>query len=369
MVVTKMDTLSSAHYGYGSETTIFDHIAKTMNDKRVPLSQVLMVANEFHRRSLGPDGEPGGLPDPSLVCERLNLARDDSGQPVLPSGFAKYPELLSAFQEVMCDGGIGRLREVIGERLAEAVEGEVRDEVEGRLKSIRNRLAKLVSSARDAAQMNDGSFETAVDWKVGLQMVIQDLDEDRAMLEAPATAMAEVLSKKFEATCPARLKIEVEKLRAAHNDYVIVLEKTLRHECKSTFLPQVHDRVSDRLRTLEAQHGKVRLEDRASPTEVWEDRRLADEQSLVCLTASGAGFKLPLLFPGAEPAPLDANQYRALMPRKIRLISHRVAFVVGQRVRGHLNEMIEGLTFLKNAEGHLDAADTAPYDEVLGSLE
>jgi hypothetical protein len=369
MVITKADALTHDHYGYGKETSIFDHIRKTMDDKRVPLSQVLMVGNVFHRKVVGVDGEPAGPIDPSRVCDLLNLERDAQGHPKLPEGFTRHPELRAAFEEVMRDGGIGRLRQVIGERLAEEVEREVRDEVEGRLRSIRKRLAGLVRSARDAARMDRSSFNAAVSWSVGLQILIQDLARDRAIIEAPATAMGNHLVEVFQGICPDELEISHKRLRASHAMYAEVLQETLREECRANFLPRVHGRVSERLGALEQKHGKVRLDGRDGPVATWEDRRSSDEEQLRCLEGIGAGFLAPDLFPNDEAPSLDDDHYRDVMPRKIRAVTHRAAFAAGLRLRGHLDEMIEGLSLLKKAEGDSDSKDPRPYDEILRDLE
>ena len=364
MVITRADSISRVSLGYDSPTSIFDNVAKILEDKKVPLSQVLMAGNEFHRKA---KEEPGGLP-PSRVCDLLNLDRDGSGNPVLPRAFEKHPDLLAAYREVMADGGIARLRDVIGRLLAEEVEREVRDEVAKRVASIRKRLGSLVRTARDASQMSKGSFRAAVDWRVGLQLLTQDLGRDRNILEGSASAVADHLIDVFTQICPSNLVISEKGIRGAHSEYAQVLEEMLRTDTLVTLLPEVHDKVSARLADLESRHGKVRLDDHDGPVGSWEERRAREEADLSCLSGPGVGFLKPDLFPGSGPPALNDAQYREIMPRKIRAVAHALAFGVGQRLRTHLAEMIDGLTLLRNAEGHGGGPDPRPYDEILADL-
>ena len=156
MIFTRFDGLTKDHHGATAEApNIFENISKTLADNKVPPEQVLLVGNEFHKQLLRPDGRVGA-PSPDLLRAVLKLDLDENDRPKVPEGFKKYDKLVPAFLEVVKDGGIGKVREVIGESLAEQVEAEVREAVDAELRSLKSELVRLLRTAEEAARWTRG---------------------------------------------------------------------------------------------------------------------------------------------------------------------------------------------------------------------
>jgi hypothetical protein len=367
MVITRFDAVARNSYGYGSATTIFDNIHKTMTDNKVPLTQVLLVGNEFHRQLRNPDGT---VHPPTAENFRLslNLDVDAQNQPIIPEGFGRHPDLLRAFGHVLEDGGIARVREIIGATLAEEVEREVREQVDSELKALTRALARQVRAAKDTARMDTQAFRRTVQWKVRLQQVLQEIDRDSQMVESPALELIASLKEEFAALCPETLLIDRRRLRRDHQDYVRVLRDQAVGLSRE-MLASIYGVVGQRLKGVEEKVGKVRLGGSDSPLSAWEDRQERDLADLSWYVAEIQSFERPELFPpGEEEVQLRDVQYRQVMARKIDSVVQRAAFTVGRRIKGHLGELIENLTLIDGSNGHVDTGDPRLFDEILDAL-
>ena len=271
MIFTRLDALPRDSLGYGATTTtILDNIQETMTDNRVPLTQVVLVGNEFHRRLLTPDGT---IRSPTGEEYRfiLNIDVDASGRPVLPPGFDRHAELKDAYEAVLADGGIERVRQIIGRTLADEVEREVRDDVAARLGWLQRDLKRQIQAARDASNMDGQSFKKIIMWKVQLQTIQQLLDRERELVEKPFLDLIGHLRTQFATPLPPNLKIEPKGLPAQHAAYIRVLSDTALSHSQSATLPKLYDAVGDLVAEAEAKVGKLRFGRFDSPMQAWRD--------------------------------------------------------------------------------------------------
>ena len=241
MVFTRFDALTPHHYGIDPATVnILDNIAKTLEENKVPPEQVLLVGNEFYRR-INAEGS-----NPLLKSEQksaiLGLALDGEGRPLVPEGFRRHPvtTAANAFEEVIKDGGIGKMRAVIGEMLADRVESEVRTAVENELRAVRSAMHRIVRSAYEAVNLDRGGFRRAVQWKVKLQEVRRLRDGERQILESPTEKLIEDLGRELtDVLFPTTLRLDRANLRQAHLAYARVLEHQAMHKCASELTRQL----------------------------------------------------------------------------------------------------------------------------------
>ncbi|MFO0957180.1 MAG: hypothetical protein U0800_06895 [Isosphaeraceae bacterium] len=369
MIFTRFDGLARDHYGTaGGTVNIFDNIAKTLGDNRVPPEQVLLVGNEFYKGLLG---EGGRLREPTAEDYRIGLKLEvgDDGRPILPEGFLRHEKLADAFREVIRDGGIGKVREVIGETLAEQVEGAVRRAVDEELRSIRSELSRMVRSAQDAMQTTTDGFRRAVQWKVRLQAARQELGENPAVVEAPTIKVMEQLEQEFlEALCPRTLRLDRAKLRTAHREYAKVLQDMALMLFRTEMVPSVFAWITDRLRSAEGSLGEVRIDGWPSPLRAWEALKDSDLAEPSWLNPALRFDDPPLFPPGDDEVQLLDRDYRAVMPRKVQVACHRAALSVSRRANEHIEYLEAGLAMLKEAEDHVDAVPPAFFQEILRAL-
>ncbi len=374
MIFTKFDGLTPDHHGSTSETTnILDNIAKTLGDNKVPHEQVLLVGNVYHAKLLGQDGRVRS-PSAELVDSMLHLKLDDEGQPIIPAGFQRHSILTAAYKEFLRDGGMERVRRVIGEELATLVEEEVREQVGSELRRIRSTLAGLVRSAAEASRMDANGFRKAILWKVQLQQAQQGLVRDRAILERPTRLVMDQLNHEFiNHLCPPALTLPGLRLVRAHADYSRVLREKASVLCRNELTPAVYGWITEKIQTAEHSMGAVRLDGHTSVLQAWEEckeRDMGDPSWLNPLI----DFDNPPLFPqpvAGEPAydvQFRDTDYREAIARKVQTVCHRVALATSHRVGSHLNRMIDGLGMLQEAESHLDSAPSAIYQEILQAL-
>ena len=301
MVITRFDAVPRNGLGYGLPTTILDNMQKTMTDNKVPLTQVVLVGNEFHRQLLTPDGT---IRPPTEDNYRLtlNLEIDESGRPMLPQGFDRHPELKNAYEAVLKDGGIGRVRQIIGRTLADEVEREVRDDVDTRLKGLRIDLKRQVQAAKEASKMDGHSFERIVQWKVQLQRIQQLLDRERKIVEKPFLELIGHLRAQFTMLCPADYMIPPDRLLEAHRDYVRVLTDSSLLRSRAETLPQLFDSVGRLVGEAEGRVGKVRFGNLDSPLMAWRDSQDQDMADLGWIAPSfRSSTSRPYLLPARSP--------------------------------------------------------------------
>jgi hypothetical protein len=369
MIFTRFDGLTKDHYGAtASALNILDNIAKTLDDNKVPGEQVLFVGNEFHKRLVNGSGDVKPA-SPVLLRERLNLELDEQERPILPEGFKRQPALLNAFMEVIRDGGIGKVRQMIGEVLEQKVEIEVRDAVDAELRSLRSELSRLITSAQEAMRMDSGGFLRAVQWKVKLQEARQELDRDRSIIEDPTVKCMEELRRLFsEKLCPPTLLIDRAKLRTTHREYARVLSQTASSQCHTELTPSVYGWITNKLRAAHSSLGDVRLNGHPNPLVAWESRKDRDLTDLGWLKTVLSFDEPPLFPPGEEDVQLKDRDYRTAMPRKVEAVYHRAALEVSRRLKSHIDELVDGLTLLQDAEKHVDTAPPAVFQEILQAL-
>ena len=178
LVVTKFDSLSGEHRnGDSLKRTILDHLNDTLSYHHIPPEQVLLVGNEFYKR-LNEEGRD----KTAMYRELLNLEISPEGDPVMPEKFGRHAQMAKAFEEVMHDGGIDRIRRVIGESLAQEVQEQVRRSVREDLREIARELAALVERAKDRAAMDRPGFDNAMKWMKPVAELAASFENERPIL-------------------------------------------------------------------------------------------------------------------------------------------------------------------------------------------
>ena len=95
----------------------------------------------------------------------------------------------------------------------------------------------------------------------------------------------------------------------------------------------------------------MRLNEHSNPLVAWEERNNQDLSDTTWLSPV-ISYDDPPLFPatGDDDVQLDGRDYSAAMLRKVETICQRAALVLSRRIKTHIDELIDGLELLHEAE-------------------
>ena len=114
--------------------------------------------------------------------------------------------------------------------------------------------------------------------------------------------------------------------------------------------------------------GDVRLNGFLSPLYAWEDWKTRDMIDCSWLSQF-LTFRIPPLFPAEEDeVHLTDREYREAMLRKVAVVSHRASLEISRRIRGHIDELIDGLSLLGNSEEFVDSSAHTQFEQILSAL-
>jgi hypothetical protein len=159
-VVTKMDMLNDK--AVSGDANIFKSILNRVMTYRLRVEDnVILVGNENYQERLR-DGRvgrtPGGPAD-------HGWQRDAQGNPEPIESMRQPPELARLYQYVLTDGGIPHLVDVINKRVRQAVQNEMRGQVDRDLKKLVVGLKVRLEAAAARAQMPIASILVCAGWE------------------------------------------------------------------------------------------------------------------------------------------------------------------------------------------------------------
>jgi len=192
-VVTRFDDLDPNGIDGGQKgVTAFDHLRAFLKAHSLRSGQVLLIGNGFYQGILRGGGTLDALSAQARhdLYIKCNFVRDtDSGEPIVPEKFRSHAsELVAAYEAVIKNqGGIPRLRNVVGKQVYESVVTEVRRDVESQLRAIASELRGILNAARLKASMSVDAIINAARWVGALDQLIEDLraDKDGTVYEKP----------------------------------------------------------------------------------------------------------------------------------------------------------------------------------------
>lgn len=376
MIVTRFDGLAP-HLVHGNEQgkTILDTLSTTLNEKRVPHEQVLLVSNTFHERLR----EEGGSPTRALYTERLSLELSEDGQPMVPDGFRRHPQLCDAYQAVMKDGGIARVRDVVKTIMADEVHRQVAADVAHRLREITKRLSGLIADARDRNEMGLDDFERALAWSGVVRRVAERIGSERTLLGDPAAALRGELFEVLDKACPQDNLLEQEDLPEHHRSAAYLLTQRGRMHAKTEggTLRQVYGNMLGHLREISARLAPAGKGPDTTPlpkaVDPFESLDAACEQDLEdrdWYECDFDSFESKDLFPDDTTNPLSPHEYRQMLERKIDAVVCHVIHRIGNRARLRLELLERRLRDMGDPNRSADQVESDEvFDRVIHSLD
>ncbi len=342
VVFTRVDGLTNSHFRSGGEN-FFTVVSGLLADNRIPLSQVCFVSNTIHE---------GLLNEPP--AERAAYAAKQMKQtPDKPVPETCPPELRPAWEALLADGGIGRLRKLITDDVGASLSAEIRVTAERDLERVRKELDKRVAAekARQAggSQLHEKvgtcraavmSLEQSLTDEPGAFGMLQSAEEFRARLRR-------LLDN--DETRKVLAGLRPEKLPNEFRIHSKLLSKTFQAEVLAKILEPAYEQVGQRLDGLP----RVPLGESGDCRGAWQAMHDEDGRP-----AADAWLGLPKfendevaqwLTSAADGGTVNGTVYLDLMCLKINSTIHATMHTLRGRLRARLGEMADDLERLTSA--------------------
>jgi hypothetical protein len=364
VVVTKIDGLTKPQLvGNQIGSSLLTGLQDIHRKYGVPLDQFHLVSNDFLK--LSPDQVAG-------VLKR----KIDSDDPVPPL-FRGDPALRAAFESLMDQGGIPRLRRLVSAELARRVEERVRAAAQAELSALSDYLtASARTEARRLGQGKDARGHCLTVRK-RVQEIIITLDDEHGGFEAEAERISGILEAEFGRLCLSAK--DIEKLRAGgvlniaqdFHQHSEDLHRTFHDELETNTLPTLYGRVQAAL----DEHPQVPvLSYPDGQAAAWRQFATEDRAPAAPWRRRLPGFVSDTLFPpggnGKDAAgTLDGYGYHEVMHEKIEAVGQQAVYSVRRQIRSRLKSLIDELDRVMNSTPRGAGGATTQFDEVLAQLE
>jgi hypothetical protein len=332
LVFTRVDGLTDAHFRPGGEN-FFTVVKQLLTDNQVPLTQVCFVSNELYKKLLR---RPAG--------ERLAFAAEEMKQTAeRPVPDLCPPELRPAWEALLLDGGIGRLRALVTDDVARSLSGEIRRAAAADLERFRREFDKRVAAEKvrlaGGAQLYEkvGTCRAAV---MSLEQTLADDPGGFGMLQAAEQFRAR-LGQLLESEDTRRVleSLPASRLPNEFRTHTRYLQQAFRGEVIAKLIDPAYEQVGQRL------DGLPRVPLSAAPTcrDAW--LRLRDEDG----TADAWAGRLPdfasdevaqwLEQSAANDGSVTGAVFLELMREKIHSSVYATMHAVRGRLRSRLGEI------------------------------
>ena len=343
LVFTRMDGLTDAHFRTGGEN-FFTVVRGLLADNGVPLGQVCFVSNELTKDLLEEPAEAR----PAWAAKRMRQSADRPVPETCP------PELRPAWEALLADGGIGRLRTLITDDVAESLAAEIRAAADRDLKHVRRELDKRV--AAEKARLAGGSqlYEKVYTCRAAVMSLVQSLTDEPGGFGMAQTAeefrgrLRRLLDN--DETRRVLAGLRPDKLPNEFRQSSRLLAKTFQAEVLAKILEPAYEQVGQRLDglprvplgaagTCRDAWQAMRDEDGAPAAAAWSGLpRFESDEVAVWLTAAAA-----------DDSTVTGAVYLDLMCHKVNATVHATMHALRGRLRARLGEMAEDLERLTSA--------------------
>jgi hypothetical protein len=339
LVLTYMDSLTAPQW-YGSEqerlkTTLLHSLKETLSQHGLDPNQVIFLSKKVYDAFK----ETGGRVNPDEARRMCGLRAGEAAPPAL----RELPEFRPAFDDLLKDGGIGRLYDVIAHKLPPDIREQTRRWCAGKLARVSADLANCVTSLRRQVESDGRWMQDVSTGLLRLVEVIGQTAQRQPEFEAEAGALNGLLQELFAKTMfsdnPTTDAVGVDTLKTLFPIHAKALQARFDVE---------GDKLVGRLYGLLKQHfsGLPAVEVLQHPdlASAWAAFAAADQRDPSWREACQfPSFHSDQLFAGLDierySTPLNGRTYREMMREKIRLSSQQAVHAVRVRLRLRLDEL------------------------------
>lgn len=351
VVVNKMDVPErDAKLGLGPDgepdprgLSVFDVISKILRDGKIPDTQVRFCCNGIYRLSAE---VPDRTAPRGQALDRIKLWPAD--EEALRARLASEPGLLTAFDELLRDGGVSSLRDLLTNTVGASVAHEILNKAHAEVGTVEMELAAILEQAEKP--ISGQEMKDALAWENALYLLLSQLSGYSVSGRGELFVKIENLAKE------ARGRLEEAFKKGTPKEILEVMDTNaflnrlsnaagmFQHEVDEEFRKMVafaYKEVADRLAQEALQ--EIKLTNGTTPMAMWVNI-LQDDRAV---ESWWKGMR-PLLLDGAlierlrnsNLAPtLDGSKYEKLMREKLRTAAYQIALGVRSRLRSRIDEV------------------------------
>lgn len=327
VVFNKCDTLTDSHYfPEPGRRSVFDNVRELLRESRIPVSQVVFTASKLI--------DAAGKLDRAAAAKQLGLPAEKAVPATCPD------DLRPVWDDLLTDGGVGRLRHLILNEIANSVAAQIRFAAKAELARLRDDVAflaeaekrrrtggpalrqKAVTCRNTVLRLREGLAGRANEFPV-LNELRDHLRGKLAQLLCPDDSHADTL-RRMSAS-----KLEQQFAVDARN-----LDETLAEVLIDEVIDKVYQRVGEHLDPLPP----VPVGKYAAVGEAWQDYRRADRTWVSCPRFASDELFAGLTDPGGYQQ-FDGDTYLDLMGEKVKVAVAQVLHGLRSQMRSRLGEL------------------------------
>lgn len=369
VVLTLFDSLSRTHlYGSGQDAqrnTVFHGLMDTLRQHTLAPEKVILVSNTFFDK-VEALKKAGGKMDRAAALRDFKVEAGDDVPPVL----RQMPEFRPAFEELLRDGGVSYLRDLIAGKLAEEVRRQTQVWCADKLAAVR---ADLIGYLHDLVEMEKNQGQWILDVSDCLSKIESLLNKTRHRDPAAEAVAAELMASLKELFTrhfpegPDADHMELPRLKARFPIHSQVLQTHFEGLVRSRLLESLYEAVRKEMNGLPA----VKVLGYPSVTAAWDAFRQQDRADPAWRAEHRfPGFPGDHLFAGLDDrfvTPLNGATYRQMMvEEKIPATCQQAVHAVRMRIRSHLKALDQALAELATLRD--TAVPTGPAAQALDTV-
>lgn len=386
IVATKIDSLAEDQLS-SRESSIFHGIDKAvrnwdLHEPDVIYKHLLITSNEIYKRTRGKSADSVR----NIIATALKMDLDANGELPYPLPLRENANLEGvrrAFEHVLEDGGIERLRGVVQKELAVNVRHAVSESTRQTMAEIADRAIRIVEGSRDQRGLTKADHDVAIAWS----NMFRSLERRKDLVDELAANSLRQLRSDFTTLlndyCPVDNLPDAANLPTRHANFAKSLHEDAitkwlgegtstngRGGVVGEVIQRLVAKVREMARPKQLEGRSKNLEAVLKPVECLHEFSNAIVHKNPKHAGQFAEVACEELFKTPWPSDISPRVYRDMMVRKIDNLMFEAAHRLQNSIRSALAE-VQGR--LENLGQDDESASTDPvsretYDEFLGRL-
>lgn len=345
VIFNKMDSLTGDSFRAGEHENVFGTIGRFLEKTGVPEAQVCFASKRIWDAAVA----GGGIADLALSAQLMSQSAAAPTPPDCPPG------LRGAWQDLLKDGGISRLRDLMFREVADALAGQIREDADRLLSEFERDFRARVAAERKRATMSATDLlapTTCYTALLSLRAELANRPDRFAGLRTEMSRLRQSLEELFDnQATPERLaELSQDELAGQFATHARILDRILDGELSGELLERVYDAVGKELEGLPAVP--------VGPTqqgcqEAWRGYAFEDRAEAGWL-ATRPRFAHPEVadwLSRPTTVGISSDTYVALMREKIDSCVRQTAHLLRSRLRKRLGELTGELALLAGQPG------------------
>jgi hypothetical protein len=342
IVVNKFDVLTREPlFGDANGNTVFDLIRHFVQDYQIPPEQVVFTSKRINELA----AKNGGKASLEQVGVLLGLPAAD---PIPPRAKPDRAQA-AAFQHLLDDGGIGHLRRLILETIADSVSIQISGAAKRELTSLTEELAHKVETEERRVKGGRQQLDDAIQCHDTVQELLLEISSNTDFFRPLAEHLQQKLYEKVVTGEQRKRVIEsmsVDELAKQFQLHGKLLQQELDDQMNADVIDRLYGEVGERLYGLP----NVPILRSAGPHDAWQEFRKSDRDPHAWRGRGFPNFRSEELFEGLTGSQVfsgfDGAAYLTLMREKIRVGVHHAMHAIRVQMRRRLKSMERELAML-----------------------